>query len=167
MKTVTFLLISIFFLSGCFNSKEIVKIVNVDKLHEQSLLYTQKGEVVSSFETKAIIFATYLNPLDEKFHNENNDSFLVGVYIPKDYAKKAKRGLKNPLFKLINGDNKKPLSVKRLNRDDELMKFMPIVNSWCEYFKVDFKTNKKVKKIKLIYQNKDYGKTILNFSKEY
>lgn len=139
--------------------------MNIDKLHEQSLLHTKKGEIVTSFETKAIIFATYLNQVDEKFQNDSNDTFLIGVYIPKDYAKKAKRGLKNPLFLLRDGDGKKPLKVKRLERDDKLMQFMPIVNSWCEYFKVDFKTKQKARKIKLIYKNKNYGKVKLNFLK--
>ncbi len=162
MKTIIFLLLSIFFLSGCQTSQ---KIVNIDKLHEQSLLYTQKGEIVSSFETKAIIFATYLNSVDEKFKNENNDTFLIGVYIPKDYVEKSKRGLNNPLFTLTNGKNQEAIEVKRLNKEDDLMKFIPIVNSWCEYFLTNFKADKKAKNVKLIYQNKNYGKINLTFNK--
>lgn len=162
IKKLTLALFIGLVLVGC-SSKNIIQ---KDKLHEESLIYTQKGEIVSSLETKSIIFATYLNKLSQKFNSDNNDSFLIGTYISNDFDKEEKKGLNNPFYTLTDANSTKPILIKKLDKDDEIIKHIPTVNVWSSYFLVTFKANKDQNIIKLIYTNTDYGKCELVFSKE-
>ena len=159
---------SIFYLlvlliSGCSN-KIYTDFINEDKLYEQSLLYTKKGEIVSSFETKSVIVATYINPLDESFNSKQKDSFLVAVYSQKEFGD-DKVGLEKKECLIYLKDGRKPLEIEKLKKENHLLKYIPVHNGWFKYYLVTFAA-KQEKKVTLVCENKRFGKTLLTFSKE-
>ncbi len=159
-----FFLIVIFSFEAC-SSKIYSELVNEDKLYEKSLLYTKKGEIISSLETKAVIVATYLNPLDKKYESEDKDYFIVALYAEKDFGK-SKVGLESKDCLVYMKDNIKPLNVEKLKREDPLLKYIPVHNGWFKYYLLEFPANKGEKKISLVFESKRFGKTKLVFSKE-
>ncbi len=170
MFKLLFLSLTLFlllFINGCHSKvpKEIEDALKRDRYYEKALSYTKKGEIIKSLETKAIIFATYLNKLDKKYKSDTNSSFLIGVYIDNDFKKDEKKGLNNPNFTLKYQDGSKPILIKGLKEDSTLLKSIPLVNSWSNYYLVTFKDNHK-RDVELIYTLKNYGETKLLFKKE-
>ncbi len=153
----------VLFLNGCSN-KIYTEFVNEDKLYEQSLLYTKKGEIVSSLETKSVIVATYLNPLDKSFKLKPKESFLIAVYSQKEFGD-DKEGLEKKECLVYLKDGRKPLEIERLKKENHLLKYIPVHNGWFKYYLVTFKA-KQEKKITLVCENRRFGKTLLTFSKE-
>jgi len=152
----------IIFTNAC-SSKMYSELINEDRLYEKSLLYTKKGEIVSSLETKAVIVATYLNPLDKKYESDDKNYFIVALYAEKDFGK-DKVGLesKDCLVYLKRGI--KPLDVKRLKKEDSLLKYIPVHNGWFKYYLLTFPSDKG-KELHLVFESKRFGKTVLTFSK--
>jgi len=104
----TFLLFSV----GC-SSKSALSVFNGDVLYEKGLEYSRVGDIVNSFETKAILNATYLNSTqsskyDDKFHN-----FLVGIYITEDNEEEKDKFLNNKKYTLT-------LNNQDINKTEEL-----------------------------------------------
>lgn len=105
--------------------------------YKEALDHTKKGEINDKFETKALISASYLSliyPNDERY--SKTESFLVGLYIANDYEDN-KAGINNPSYKLTLND--KPFVASTLlNKDDPLLKSMPLINRWSKYYIVEF-----------------------------
>ncbi len=152
MKKLFFVLI---ILAALFNGcalKSIKPIFKQDTLYEKTLKYTQRGQIVNSLETKALIDAVYLNPLyPKKF---KNPTFLVGIYNEFNNA------LENEEFSLTL-NNEKPIKVTKKIPNFIPYKFYPFYNSWMSYYLVEF--NKTKQPYILIYKSKHWGKTKLIF----
>ncbi len=157
------LFLTVFFISGC-NRRVPFSQLNKDKMYELSIVNTRKGEITNLQETKAIIIATYLNPINVNFINNKEDVFLIGIYISNDSNTK-KRGLNNPFYKFtLNGDATIN-DIEKLNMNSKYLKIIPLINRWAEYYIVKFPA-KKSRTLTLTFENQEYGKAVLTFEKE-
>ncbi|MDR0665461.1 MAG: hypothetical protein LBF86_08090 [Helicobacteraceae bacterium] len=106
--------------------------------YAEALPHTKRGEILDRFESKAQISASYLNAIypDKKEYN-SSETFLIGLYIANDFKSKSKEGLNNPNYALdLNGLNR--LSAQTVDKNDNLLKLMPLVNRWNIYYIVRF-----------------------------
>jgi len=158
-----FFLIVMFSLNGC-SSKIYSELINEDKLYEKSLLYTKKGEIVSSLETKAVVVATYLNPLDQEYDDKDKDYFIVALYAEKDLCK-SKAGLESDDCDIRLKDGTKPSKVEKLKKESSLLRYIPVHNGWFKYYLVEFPSKGESKKVSLVFESRRFGKTELVFSK--
>ena len=126
------LLASVLVVLGCSQKKDkcgiedksdFEQLFTKDELYHKALINTQKAQLIASFETKALLTATYLNPVFQNrpckkhFKNELKDGeyFFVGVYIPN--SEKNEFNTKGYSLTL---DGEKPIEVKKLDKDDPL-----------------------------------------------
>lgn len=170
------LLSSLLLIVGCATKKEectvdeksnFGQLFTKDEIYHTALINTQKAQLMASFETKALLTATYLNPVFEqrkcrkRFKNNMEDAeyFFVGVYIENS---KTHRFDRKGYSLMLNG--LKPIEVKELDKDDPLRYEMPMVDNWSHYYKVKFKKSSK-KKLNLIFKNDRFGKDMMHYSK--
>ena len=136
-----FLLIILIF-TGC----SIKTAIKHDPLYEKTLTYTQRGQIINSLETKAMLDAVYLNPLyPTKF---NTPTFLIGIYSEIDNS------LNNSEFTLIL-NNQKPFKISKEIPRFIIYKNFPFYNKWMNYYIVEF--NNTQKPYNLIYKSKHWG----------
>ena len=170
------LLTSALLIAGCSAKKEecdvrdksdFGQLFTKDDIYHNSLVNTQKAQLMASFETKALLTATYLNPVFEtrnckkRFQDKMQDAeyFFVGVYISNSEKHKFNtRGYSLTL------DGLPPIEIKELEKDDPLRYEMPMVDNWSTYYRVKFKKSLK-NDFTLIFGNDRFGKDILNYSK--
>ena len=170
------LLTSVLLFAGCASKKEechvreksdFGQLFTKDDIYHKSLVNTQKAQLMASFETKALLTATYLNPVFEernckkRFINKMQDGeyFFIGIYI----ANSEKHEFNTRGYSLtLNG--LQPIEINELERDDPLRYEMPMVDNWSTYYKVKFK-KVSTNDFSLIFGNDRFGKDILNYSK--
>jgi len=170
------LLSSLLFVMGCSQKEDgciirdksdFEQLFTKDEIYHKSLVNTQKAQLMASFETKALLTATYLNPVFEsrackkRFKNRMEDAeyFFVGIYI----SNSEKHEFNTKGYSLtLNG--KKPIEIKLLDKNDPLRYEMPMVDNWSTYYKVKFKKIPD-NDFKLIFENDRFGRDILNYSK--
>ncbi|MCH9740078.1 MAG: hypothetical protein K0U38_04450 [Epsilonproteobacteria bacterium] len=155
--------------SGC-NIKEnsnVSQLFKRDDIYHISLLNTQKAQLMASFETKALLTATYLNPVytHENCKNfcmdvEDGEYFFVGVYI-RD-SKTHHFDNKGYSLKL---EGVKPSDIEELDKDDPLRYEMPMVDNWSTYYKVKF-PNVAKQDLVLTFESDRFGTDQLEFSKD-
>ncbi len=151
---------------GRKNMSDISQLFKKDEIYHTSLINTQKGQLIASFETKALLTATYLNPVFKKNGHKNfsidvsdGEYFFVGVFITNS---KTNRFDEKGYSLTLNG--KKPIEVIKLDKDDPLKYEMPMVDNWSTYYKVKFPTMH-TKKLKLVFESDRFGKDVLIFRK--
>jgi hypothetical protein len=177
MHKHTLLLVSALFILGCSAKKEechvkersdFGQLFTRDDIYHTSLVNTQKAQLIASLETKALLTATYLNPVFSKRKckkdfvepMDDGEYFFVGVYI----ADSEDHEFNTKGYSLtLNGLS--PVDVVKLDKDDPLRYEMPMVDNWSTYYKVKFKKSPK-NNFSLIFGNDRFGKDILNYSKE-
>jgi len=147
-------------LQGC--NQSALSVFGDDSLYERGLQYTQVADIVQSFETKAIINATYLNSTDSDKWDNQYENFLIGVYIAQDRSKEEDKFLNNKKYILtLNGkeyDKKEPVV-----KGTELYSHIPLQNPHAKYFIVSFKKVEDTNSLKLQYGNTTGAKAILTF----
>ncbi len=160
------LLFMLLILTACGTKNNISQLFKKDEIYHTSLLNTQKGQLIASFETKALITATYLNPVFKKNSHKNfsidvsgGEYFFVGVFITNS---KTNRFDEKGYSLTLNGQ--KPIEVIKLDKDDPLKYEMPMVDNWSTYYKVKFPTMH-TKKLKLVFESDRFGKDVLIFRK--
>ncbi|WP_201338667.1 MULTISPECIES: hypothetical protein [unclassified Nitratiruptor] len=159
MKRLVIIIFSIAILTGCA-VKEEINIFAKDKPYVEALRYTKKGDIVLSLENKAMIIATYLNPLQKR---NDKEYFFMRVYIDNDFEDPKKSGLFNPDYTLtLNGH--KPLTIKEVESDSKLAKTMPFVQKWYRLYLVTFPKSKG-KKLQLIFKNRNYPPAVVTFER--
>jgi hypothetical protein len=156
-------------INGCSKkeSANISQLFKKDDIYHVSLLNTQKAQLIASFETKALLTATYLNPVFTTDNCKNfcvdvsgGEYFFVGIFI---------NGSKTNSFDdkgyslRLNG--LKPIEVKELDKDDPLRYEMPMVDNWSTYYKVKY-PSVNAKKFKLTFESDRFGKDIMTFEKD-
>jgi len=146
MKNILLIFMLIF--TGC----SIKTALKQDPLYEKTLTYTQRGQIINSLETKALIDAVYLNPLfKDKF---SNPTFLIGIYNDFDNT------LTNEEFNLtLNG--KKPVKISKNIPSFILYKKFPFYNEWMSYYIVEF--NQTQKPYILEYKSGHWGEVKFSF----
>ena len=170
------LLTSALVIAGCSAKKEECEVreksdfgqlFTKDDIYHNSLVNTQKAQLIASFETKALLTATYLNPVFEerdckkRFTNKMQDGeyFFVGVYIQN-----SEKHAFNTKGYSLTLDGLEPIDIQELEKNDPLRYEMPMVDNWSTYYKVKFKKSPK-NDFALIFENDRFGKDILNYSK--
>ena len=148
-------------LFGACSNKGAFKYFKTDPLYEKALEYTKVAQIISDFETKAIINATYLNSTDPKRWDNNFQNFLIGIYIFDDSDDEEKKFIYNPNYKLTL-NNQKPFKIEKLKKSSYLYEHIPLFNSHAKYYIVSFKKDEKII-LNLVYENKTFGKTWLKF----
>ena len=132
-----------------------------DLMEEKALSATRKGEIYNSLEIKASLVATYLNEVLKSYQSDDKAYFLVSIFIDNDYSDPKKQGLFNPDYILtLNGE--KPLEIKLLDKDDDLIKIAPVQNMWSHYYLVTFPKSSS-RKLMMRFESQRYGASILNF----
>lgn len=130
-----------------------------DKYYAEALRYTQKGDIAISLENKALIIATYLNPLKKR--TQGDEEFFVRVYIDNDFDDPKKSGLFHPGYTLtLNGQ--KPSAIEEVDKESELAKSMPAVLPWYKLYRVRF-PHTEAKTLRLEFANAKYGKVVLSY----
>jgi len=172
----TFLFLSVFLILGCSGKQDscgvkehsdFAQLFTKDEIYDKSLKNTHKAQLIASFETKALLTATYLNPVfakrkcKKRFRNQMADAeyFFVGVFITN--SKSSEFNTKGYRLRL-NG--REPIDIKLLEKDDPLRYEMPMMNNWSTYYKVKFPIVEE-NELKLIFENDRFGKDILEYSK--
>ena len=141
------LLIFLLFFNGC-SIKETIKL---NPIYQKTIIQTQRGQIINSFEIKALIDGIYLNPLYNKF---KNPTFLIGIY---NYFNNT---LINKEFNLTL-NNQAPIKISKNIPNSISYKKFPFYNKWMSYYLVEFH-NKKKPSI-LIYRSKHWGEINLTF----
>lgn len=150
--------------SGCAG-KSALNIFESDMLYEKGLEYTIVGDIINSFETKALISATYLNSVDHTKYNDDFHNFLIGIYITEDNKEEKDRFLNNKRYILtLNGNSIEKL--EELQTTNYLWEHIPIKNPYAKYYIVSFKKEKNQNSLNLKYENINLGKVILHFQGE-
>jgi len=146
MRKIALLLLALLF-SACSIKTAFKK----DPLYEKTLRYTQRGQIINSLETKALIDVVYLNPLyQDKF---KKPTFLVGVY--NDF----KNTLNNAEFNFtINSTPPSKISDKI--PEFVLYKNFPFYNNWMKYYIVETNTSKP---FIIEYKSKHWGEVKFTF----
>ena len=162
------LLSSVLLFSACSikENSNIAQLFKKDDIYHISLQNTKKAQLIASLETKALLTATYLNPVFDHIEcneacqsNPNEEFFFVGVYITDSEVNEFNsRGYSLKL----NG--KKPLGIQKLEKDDPLRYQMPMINNWSTYYKVKF-PKVKGNDLNLTFENDRFGKDTLTYSK--
>ncbi|MEA3457032.1 MAG: hypothetical protein U9R26_11040 [Campylobacterota bacterium] len=137
----------------------------------ENIKLSQDGEV------KIFLTATYLNG-EESIVDEDNkikEKFIIGFYQADDvnftglinpdqnltinikYQKSDKEYTRAEKIERKKGVDKLPVAVKKLSLNDPLLKYIPLVNTWNNYYYVEFPHTER-KTFALTYQNKVYGK---------
>ncbi len=134
------LLLALFFI-GCETYQQVLQ---PDKARERYVQATRKGEIRTQLRTEAVILATYLNQaLPKYFDSKKGVYFLVDIYISNDSIDSSKRGLLNPLYSIWLFDDIKPISIKRLSKDELIAYNFDYVSPWGEHFLVEFPAQSK------------------------
>lgn len=162
------LISSLLFTGGCSLKKNsnLAQLFTKDDIYHISLQNTQKAQLMASFETKALLTATYLNPVYTRencknfcMNVEDGEYFFVGVYIRDSKT----HHFDNKGYSLrLNGQ--KPMEIKKLDKDDPLQYEMPMVNNWSTYYQVKFPKMDK-KELTIIFESDRFGQDELKFSK--
>ena len=163
LKFVSTLVIGIMLCSGC-SSKSALSVFGKDSLYEKGLEYTVVDDIVNSFETKAIINATYLNATnsdrwDNKFHN-----FLVGIYIVEDNEKEENQFLNNKKYQLTLNDHN-ITKTEVLLSTNILWEHIPVKNPHAKYYITSFQKDDS-RSLALTYKHSTLGKVTLSFVAE-
>ena len=152
---------------GVKENANMVQLFRKDEIYHISLLNTQKAQLIASFETKALLTATYLNPVFthkscKNFSVDVSDGeyFFIGVFI--NGSKTNHFNDKGYSLKL-NGLN--PIDIKELDKDDPLKYEMPMVDNWSTYYKVKY-PKIETQKLNLVFESDRFGKDVLIFEKK-
>jgi len=140
-----FLLIFILLFSSCskkgIETSKLSKLTKRDDIYYIALINTQKGQLIASLETKALLIATYLNPVFKDrpkcsicFDTSDGEYFLLGLFINGE--REAKFGEESGYMVSLNGEE--PIELKEIDKDDPLLKEMPMVNNWSTYYIAKF-----------------------------
>lgn len=160
-----FLITSLFVLfTGCGS-----KYIDALDINKEKAVYaeaTQKGEILNSLNTVAIVTATYLNQAKPDTYGDQNQSFLVGVYYPSASMSDQNLGLSNPHAKIYiesAGVTYEPILSEKINPDNKMLINMPLFNSWNDYYYMVF--NVPGRDMNFVFKDKNYGQSILHFVK--
>lgn len=156
--------------SGCtmMDNPNIKQLLTKDEIYHTALIHTHKAQLIASLETKALLTATYLNPVSDKnpdsrifdFNTEDGEYFFVGIYISD--SKEHKFNTKGYRLTL---NNQEPIEVKELHKNDPLKYEMPMVDNWSTYYRVKFKKNNHNEQ-KLIFESERFGQDVILYEKE-
>jgi hypothetical protein len=186
MIRVWLLAVVLILLAGCVSKEEQQMERSFEKVIDkgEQLQKTEKIKIVKNNEVKILLTATYLNGAEslEDEKNRVREKFIIGLYQAGDmnstgllnadqnltinlqYPKTDKKLTKLEKAKRQKGIDRLPLKVQKLSLSDPKLKSVPMVNSWGDYYYVEFPHSKQ-KQFFLTYQNRVYGTKIVKKKK--
>ena len=150
-KILIFTLSSI--LIGC--SQSATSVFEKDPIYGQNIQYSKVLKVIDKDEVKAIFNVTYLNSVDRKKWDNDQQNFLIGSYSLDNNSSKYK----------LSMNNLHSINIEPLKDEDERSQNIAFKNHWAKYNIVSFPdTKQKVLKLTYTYDNNQTVST--NFIKE-
>jgi hypothetical protein len=130
-KILVISLIITLFWGGCYSTG--LKVFDKNDIFEKGFQYTQKADLIQNHHVKLMMIATYLNPIDKKYQDDN-ENLIVGIYFDDDLGVDyITRGYD---FNITNAQN---ISINKLPKDDILLENLPLKNSWATYYKLSYR----------------------------
>ncbi len=157
-KILFLIFISLFFVS-CSSKNNAFKYFEKDEIETKGVQYTKKTDILKGDEVDVIVLATYLNKVDKKISETNEDLFLVSVYFTN---KESQDISENNYSFFLNGES--PLSVQKVEKDNENFKSLMLKNSWGTTYFVKFNPQNS-SSLSLSLKNDTSNKVQLNFEK--
>ena len=158
-KILFLIFISLFFVS-CSSKNNAFKYFEKDEVETKGVQYTKKTDIlINGNEVDVIFWATYLNKIDKKISDTNEELFLVSVYFTN---KESQDIFENNYSFLLNGIE--PTSVEKVEKDNENFKSLMLKNNWGKYYLVKF-TSQDVYTLTIQLKDKGSNSALLNFEK--
>jgi PBP1b-binding outer membrane lipoprotein LpoB len=160
-KILFFLFISLLFTS-CSSKNSAFKYFQKKDVETKGIQATQKIDILKDNEIDIILWATYLNKIDNKISNSKIEVFLVSLY----FANSESQNIENSNYKfLLNG--KESISTEKIEKDNENFKSLMLKNNWGNYYlvKFDLLENSSNSKLEFELTNQKSSRVILNFEK--
>lgn len=158
-KILFLIFISLFFVS-CSSKNNAFKYFEKDEIETKGVQYTKKTDIlVNGNEVDVIFWATYLNKIDKKISDTNEELFLVSVYFTN---KETQDIFENNYSFLLNGIE--PTSLEKVEKDNENFKGLMLKNNWGKYYLVKF-TSQDVYTLTIQLKDKGSNSALLNFEK--
>lgn len=133
-KILLLMFISLFFVS-CSSKNNAFKYFEKDEIETKGVQYTKKTDILKDNEVDVIFWATYLNKVDKKISDTNEELFLVSVYFT---SKESQDIFENNYSFLLN--EIEPTSFEKVDKDNENFKSLMLKNNWGKYYLVKFKS---------------------------
>jgi hypothetical protein len=156
-KTLFLSILSTIFI-GC-SSTSALKHFQKDEIYTKSMQYSQKADLLYKNEQKAILWAVYLNNLDEKEFTTKEEFFIVSLYFIDSDTQSLDE---NSYDFTLNGKTYK--SIEKIEKDDPKYKDLLSRNSWGSYYLIKFDELKKIYDLNLKLSNPNTS-TVLKFVK--
>lgn len=138
-KTYKLLLLNLFIITlfiGC-TPPSAFTFFKDDKLKAEAIQYTKTVQIAFDGQVQAIINVTYLNSVNDDFDEDQNQNFIVGVFIANDNEQEDKQFLNNPSYSLsLNG--RVATYTSKLSDQHKMYGHLPIQNNWAKYYLVKF-----------------------------
>ena len=158
-KILFLIFISLFFVS-CSSKNNAFKYFEKDEVETKGVQYTKKTDIlINGNEVDVIFWATYLNKIDKKISDTNEELFLVSVYFTN---KESQDLFENNYSFLLNGIE--PTSLEKVEKDNENFKSLMLKNNWGKYYLVKF-TSQDVYTLTIQLKDKGSNSALLNFEK--
>lgn len=158
-KILFLIFISLFFVS-CSSKNNAFKYFEKDEVETKGVQYTKKTDIlINGNEVDVIFWATYLNKIDKKISDTNEELFLVSVYFTN---KESQDIFENNYSFLLNGIE--PTSLEKVEKDSENFKSLMLKNNWGKYYLVKF-TSQDVYNLTIQLKDKGSNSALLNFEK--
>ena len=158
-KILFLIFISLFFVS-CSSKNNAFKYFEKDEIETKGVQYTKKTDIlINGNEVDVIFWATYLNKIDKKISDTNEELFLVSVYFTN---KETQDIFENNYSFLLNGIE--PTSLEKVEKDSENFKSLMLKNNWGKYYLVKF-TSQDVYNLTIKLKDQGSNSALLNFEK--
>lgn len=158
-KILFLIFISLFFVS-CSSKNNAFKYFEKDEVETKGVQYTKKTDIlINGNEVDVIFWATYLNKIDKKISDTNEELFLVSVYFTN---KESQDIFENNYSFSLNGIE--PTSLEKVEKDNENFKSLMLKNNWGKYYLVKF-TSQDVYNLTIQLKDKGSNSALLNFEK--
>ena len=163
-------LLVISLLVGCSSKEEQALLASYGKKNQyhKNLLHTEKAELSNAEDTLAILTATHLYTQNLDKNDTRDEVFIIGVQFEDAensrlvFDKTANTLAHNEYLVTLNNTPAK--KVVHLDNDNPKLKEVSFVTDWGEYYEVTF--SNAGTKFSLIFENPQYGKQALLFSKK-
>ncbi|MDR0579781.1 MAG: hypothetical protein LBG21_04185 [Campylobacteraceae bacterium] len=153
-KFSLFLLLSIFFL-GCSNKSGI----HANIKQEQAIVSTQKAKVSAEDNSTMLLMATYLNNI-QKYSNSKKEMIILSYYY-SSFSSETKS-----LGEFAAKLNDKNIEIIKLENGDELLKDIPINNTWSKHYLLLSTQQETTNILKLTVEIYPFPPVLLELSKE-
>jgi len=158
-KILFLIFISLFFIS-CGPKNSAFRYFDKNDSETRGVKFTKKADILKDKEVDVIFMATYLNKIDTKLSDTKTELFLVFTY----FSNKDLQNIEdNDYIFLLN--DKEPVSIEKVEKDNENFKDLMLKNHWGSYYLVKFNSFDNSDILSLQLTNQKSSKAILNFEK--